>query len=283
MSQEQRPEQRPADRPKPPVEIYVYATNKNFLNIYDALRINKVKIELASYDQESGRQTGIASAWLDSDDLKLLVHLVTNRLFREVICAPTQVAGRFERFGGSSKQDGTIESRTLMIEYDDQGGKFARYPYRLTIANGPGKATQNGAIQPAGEPTSRVQMRIPESDLMKAMLVTRDYVAAYDLINYNRIVAEKTRELRERLEARDQERGERQPAPQPAPRPANPTAPQLASEQRSARQPEAAPTPEQPASPEPAAPSKVTNIRATRPGSPPISNAAANSRRAANQ
>ena len=25
-------------------EIYVYATNKNFLNLYDALRIDKVKI-----------------------------------------------------------------------------------------------------------------------------------------------------------------------------------------------------------------------------------------------
>ena len=35
-------------------EIYVYATNKNFLNVYDALRIDKLKIEIAGYDQAIG-------------------------------------------------------------------------------------------------------------------------------------------------------------------------------------------------------------------------------------
>ena len=91
-------------------EIYVYATNKNFLNVYDALRIEKIKIEVAGYDQASGRQTGIASAWLDVDDARLLAHLITTRQFREVLDR-----GRFEKFGGSDR-DGQVESRTLLVE-----------------------------------------------------------------------------------------------------------------------------------------------------------------------
>lgn len=178
-------------------EIYVYATNKNFLNLYDALRIGKVKIELAGYDKDSSKQTGLAAAWLDADDLKLLAHLVLNRLF-------TATSGnRFERFGGSEKADGQLESRTVTIEWDDGGGKFARYPYRLTIANGPGQKTATGAVTPAGEPTSRVQMRMPEADLMKVMLVASDYVRNYELIHFRSAVAEKVRELEERLARRD--------------------------------------------------------------------------------
>ena len=187
-------------------EIYVYATNKNFLNLYDALRIGKVKVELAGYDKDSGKQTGIAAAWLDADDLKLLAHLVLNRLFT------TAANNRFERFGGSEKADGQLESRTVTIEWDDGGGKFARYPYRLTIQNGPGQKTATGAVTPAGEPTARVQMRMPEADLMKTLLVAADYVRNYELIHFRSAVAEKVRELEERLARRDAQSGPPVPA-----------------------------------------------------------------------
>ncbi len=189
-------------------EIYVYATNKNFLNLYDALRISKVKVELAGYDKDSGKQTGIAAAWLDADDLKLLAHLVLNRLFAAV------ANNRFERFGGSEKADGQLESRTVTIEWDDGDGKFARYPYRLTIQNGPGQKTATGAVTPAGEPTARVQMRMPEADLMKVLLVAADYVRNYELIHFRSVVAEKVRELEERFARRDAQIGPPVPAVQ---------------------------------------------------------------------
>ncbi len=187
-------------------EIYVYATNKNFLNLYDALRIGKVKVELAGYDKDSGKQTGIAAAWLDADDLKLLAHLVLNRLFAAA------ANNRFERFGGSEKADGQLESRTVTIEWDDGGGKFARYPYRLTIQNGPGQKTTTGAVTPAGEPTARVQMRMPETDLMKTLLVASDYVRNYELVHFRTTVAEKVRELEERFARRDAQNGPPMPA-----------------------------------------------------------------------
>src|ERR671932_2582391 len=62
-------------------EIYVYATNKNFLNLYDALRIDKIKLEIAGYDPATNRQTGHATAWLDVDDVRLLSYLVCQRSF----------------------------------------------------------------------------------------------------------------------------------------------------------------------------------------------------------
>ncbi len=124
------------DRSRLSPEIFVYATNKNFLNVYDALRIDKIKMEVAGYDQASGKQTGLAGAWLDVDDMRLLAHLIVTRQFKDVL-----VKGRFEKFGGSER-DGVIESRTLVVDWDPgEGGRFANYPYRLTIANGPGMRT----------------------------------------------------------------------------------------------------------------------------------------------
>src|SRR5690242_9995614 len=196
-------------------EIYVYATNKNFLNIYDALRIDKVKIEVAGYDQSSGRQTGIASAWLDVDDLRLLAHLVITRQFKDVLDR-----GRFEKFGGSDR-DGGVESRMLSVEWDPGvDGKFARYPYRITIANGPGQRTPNGAVQPMGKPTSTQPMRLPEADMIKIMLTVYDYVRAYEAAHHHRIVAQKVREVQEKLAGRAERRLPVAAAPEDEDRPA---------------------------------------------------------------
>ena len=178
-------------------EIFVYATNKNFLNIYDALRIDKVKVEITGYDPASKRQTGHASAWLDRADARLLAHLVSHRLFAGV------TGGKWEKFGGSQRDDGSIESRTLLVEWDEgDGGRFARNPYRLTIANGPGRKTELGAVAPAGEPTARLSMRLTEMDMVKVVLAVGSYIAAYETAHHHRIVAEKMRELEAKMAER---------------------------------------------------------------------------------
>ncbi len=178
-------------------EVYVYATSKHFLNVYDALRIDKFKVEIAGYDPTTNRQTGCASAWLDKDDLRLLAHLVCTRLFVPI------TGGRWERYGGSQKDDGSIESRTLTVEWDEgEAGRFAHFPYRLTITNGPGRRTSTGGVTPAGEPTARLAMRLPEGDMMKIMLAVGDYLHAYEAAHHHRIVAQRVRELRDKLEER---------------------------------------------------------------------------------
>jgi hypothetical protein len=182
---------------RPSSEIYVYATNKNFLNIYDALRIDKIKVEVTGYDPETRRQTGHASAWLDRADARLLTHLVAHRLFASV------TGGKWEKFGGSQREDGSIESRTLVVEWDEgDGGRFARNPYRLTISNGPGKKTSLGAVAPAGKATSLLSMRLTEPDMIKIMLAVGAYISAYETAHHHRLVAEKVRELDAKLAER---------------------------------------------------------------------------------
>ena len=211
-------------------EIYVYATNKNFLNLYDALRIDKVKIEIAGYDPAINRQTGHASAWLDKDDARLLTHLICNRLFAPV------TGGKWEKYGGSQREDGSIESRTVMVEWDEgEGGRFARFPYRLTISNGPGKKTATGGVAPAGEPSARLTMRIPELDMIKLMLALGSYVQAYETAHHHRLVANRLHELRDKLAERSNYQESRQaPVERPTERPAERPAPRTAPEERPA-------------------------------------------------
>jgi hypothetical protein len=194
--------------PKLSPEIFVYATNKNFLNIYDALRIGKIRWEVAGYDKASGHQTGRASAWLDVDDLRLLAHLITTRTFKDVL-----PKGRFESFGGSER-DGAVESRTLVVEWDPgEGGRFAGYPYRVTITNGPGVRSATGAVQPKGEPTSRQSMRLPEADCMKILLAVQAYLTAWEATYHAENVGANLDAQRGRL-------AERAPAAPAAPAPA---------------------------------------------------------------
>jgi len=137
---------------RPSSEIYVYATNKNFLNIYDALRIDKIKVEVTGYDPETRRQTGHASAWLDRADARLLTHLVAHRLFAPV------TGGKWEKFGGSQREDGSIESRTLVVEWDEgDGGRFARNPYRLTI-----QVHKAGVAPGTSAPAVKPQLMLPK-------------------------------------------------------------------------------------------------------------------------
>jgi hypothetical protein len=183
-------------------EIYVYATNKHFINLYDALRISKIKLEIAGYDPATNRQTGHASAWIDLDDARLLSHLVCHRLFTPV------TGGKWERYGGSQRDDATIESRTISIEWDPgDEGRFSRFPYRLTVANGPGRKTETGGVSPAGEPTSRLSTRLPEADMIKLMLALGDYIHAYEAAHHHRLVAQRLQDLRAKLADRAQGNG----------------------------------------------------------------------------
>jgi hypothetical protein len=175
-------------------EIFVYATNKNFLNVYDALRIEKIKVEIAGYDPATNRQTGHATGWLDISEMRLLAHLVTQRQFASV------TGGRWEKFGGSQRDDGMVESRTVTVEWDEgDGGRFARMPYRLTIANGPGRRTPTGAVTPAGEPSARLSMRMSEMDMMRVMLAVDAYIRAHETVYHRQIVEARVQEVSAKL------------------------------------------------------------------------------------
>jgi len=173
-------------------EIVVYATNKAFLNLYDALPIGKVKVELASYDPQSRSQTARAVAWVGLAELKLLTHLVKAQLFGQVL------SGKYEDYGGSDR-DGQVQSRVLRLEWDDQEGRFAKVPYRLTISNGPGQRDGKGRIAPAGKAASQVSMRFGEATMMGILIQAADYVRDWEAAHHEEIVASRMEDLKDRL------------------------------------------------------------------------------------
>ena len=75
-------------------------------------------------------------------------------------------------------------------------------------------------------------MRVPEPDMIKVMLALADYIHAYEAAHHHRIVADRVRELREKLAGRTERFETPEPAPaavsgsRPAPAPA-PAAPAL--------------------------------------------------------
>ena len=181
-------------------EIVTYATQSAFFTAYDCLDIGKVKVEVATYERGQG-QTGRAVAYLDVADLRLVIHALKTAQLE------TLLGGKFEAFGGSQR-DGAVQSRVLRLEHDaGEGGRFARFPLRLTVSNGPGKATANGGVAPDGEPTARVSIRFPLSDLLRLLLETEADLNAYRSAHIERIRAERARELEQKLGRRDSDDG----------------------------------------------------------------------------
>lgn len=186
----------PTNSPKIDAEIYVYATKNRFFNIFDALKIGKVHLQLTSYNAEARRQEGNAHYWLDINEARLLAHLISLTIFRR------ETGGRWQRFGGSTREDG-IESRVLTVEWDTgEGDRFSKVPYRITIANGPGRKSETGSITPAGEPTQKVDLRVPALDMIEIMLALLDYIRAYEAFHYSDIAEARIRKQTEEMERR---------------------------------------------------------------------------------
>lgn len=183
-----------AELPNHP-EIVRYASRSAFFTVYDHLGIGKVKVEVATHEPGRG-QTGRAVAYLDVADLRLVIHALKADRFEALL------GGRFEAFGGSVR-DGAVESRVLRLEEDaGEDGRFARFPLRLTVSNGPGKVTENGGIAPSGEPTARVRVRFSRADFLRLLLEVEAYLDAYLCAHIEGIRAERAAALRRRLRER---------------------------------------------------------------------------------
>jgi hypothetical protein len=147
-----------------------YATNKFFFNVYSALQIERLVVELVRYDREQRCHLDRASAYLSIGRVRLLVHQVLGGL--------TGDGWKHETFGGGFR-DGQVESRIVTFEHDTGQGKFAQYPYRLTIALGAGRRTGTGAITPEGKPHTRVSMRFPADDFVTHCLEIQAFLATH--------------------------------------------------------------------------------------------------------
>ncbi len=154
-----------------PFAIYEYATKKQFLNVFEAIGIDKLKLELVNYDPERRVHLDRGACYLPITKAKIILHdILTNRV-RE---------GWSKEIFGGSERDGQVEARTFKIEFDPgQDGKFARYPFRLSITIGPGKRNATGGIQPDGKPTTSISIRLPVDDMLGIALEIRDYLLVH--------------------------------------------------------------------------------------------------------
>ncbi|MBC7259778.1 MAG: DUF3072 domain-containing protein [Chloroflexi bacterium] len=176
-------------------EIVTYATQSAFFTAYDCLDIGKVRVEVATYERGRG-QTGRAVAYWSVSDLRLVIHALKSGQFDDLL------GGKYEGFGGSVR-DGAVESRVLRLERDaGEDGRFARFPLRLTVVNGPGRLTETGAIVPQGEPEVRVRIRFAVADLLRLLLEVEAYLDAYLCAHIQGIRAERAAALQRRLSGR---------------------------------------------------------------------------------
>jgi len=150
-----------------------YATHKHFLNVYDALGVDRLQWEAVHYDRERRRHIARAFCYLTTTRCKLLVHQVLSGE------AQGQPGWTFEVFGGGMR-DGQVESRLFTVVFDPgDDDRFAKMPWRITIAMGPGKKTSTGGIAPAGQPTTRVAIRLSDADWTAICLEIRDFLTAH--------------------------------------------------------------------------------------------------------
>ena len=147
-------------------------TQRNFCNVYDAIGIERLEWELVSYDREKRVHLDRANAYVPVTRCKLLVHQVLSGL-------AYKQGWKMEVFGGSFRE-GSIESRLFKVEFDPGAdGKFARFPFRLSITIGPGKKTATGGIAPDGKPTTSIWMRFPDDDFQGICLEMRDFLLVH--------------------------------------------------------------------------------------------------------
>lgn len=149
-----------------------YATNKQFLNVYDALAIQRIEWELVDYDLGTRSHRSKANAFIEVDKMRLLAHLVSIRF-------SAYNGWKMDMFTGSER-DGKPESRVFTWSYDlGDKQQFANYPYRLSLSTGPGQRTPTGAYKPAGKPTTQLAIRLSEDDLISMCLTIRDHLLVH--------------------------------------------------------------------------------------------------------
>jgi hypothetical protein len=156
----------------PPFEVVSYATNKNFFNVISALKIERLQVEVIQYDPQKLIHLQRAVAYLPIGKAKLLcLQVLTPGLV-----APGWM---LEVFGGGFNE-GQIVSRVLKVQFDPgEQNRFGKFPWRVTIASGPGKKTGTGGFSPDGKPTTQVSMRFPADDFVLHCIEIRDFLAAH--------------------------------------------------------------------------------------------------------
>ena len=137
--------------------IYDHVTKSRFLHIEDALNIGKIRLFCGEYKKGEGMGKN-TSHFLDVEDARVL--------FNDLSWNKTV---KYTEFKGTA--NGEVTSRVFSANSKEDKVWFE-------LKTGPGKETETGAIQPAGEPTIDISIALTKEEARRLALAVLAYIQA---------------------------------------------------------------------------------------------------------
>lgn len=148
--------------PKENDRIFEYMLKTAWLHVEDALAIGKIKLFAGSYQRGNKEATETAVHYVDVDSIRPLLHDLSWG-------KPVE----FTDFKGTAGDDSVV-SRVLRVNTDKEKGKVW-----FSLASGPGKETDTGAVTPAGKATKKINVGMTLQDARQMAYAVLEYMLAW--------------------------------------------------------------------------------------------------------
>lgn len=147
--------------------IYTVAGNNAFLDVKDMLGTDRKRsrIELFCVNYKTDPSV-TARHFMEPEVFKVIAGDVLRDIFHKVY------PQGFVEYKGGPDKNRRIQSRVLKIICDPA----KRYPYLITIQNGPGKLGENKTVSPDGPPDSETRIFISRFDMHRMCHAVLDYI-----------------------------------------------------------------------------------------------------------
>ncbi len=143
--------------------IYEYMTKATWLHAEAATNIGKIRLFAGSYQRGQGAKQNTA-CFLDIADARVL--------FSDLSWGKRV---KFVDYKGSTS--GNVISRVLRINTDKTGDKIY-----FELSSGPGRASDTGAVMPAGDPTVKINVGMTINDARKLAYAVLEYLLAHAVL-----------------------------------------------------------------------------------------------------
>ncbi|MCL4352199.1 MAG: hypothetical protein M1318_06080 [Firmicutes bacterium] len=145
----------------------------------------KLFLNMTNYDAQGHQPTLYLRHAIDGPTFRMIGQIVLDNLFKQAVQdaefgpdatqilkmdkTSTAYYQYREYKGGRDKKTGAIVSRVMTIAWNDTPGH--KYPWSVTLTEGPGAETPTKAVKPAGTPTQKVQMQLSRAQMRQWMLL----------------------------------------------------------------------------------------------------------------
>ncbi len=147
-------------------QFYQFMTRSAFLHLEDALDIDKVRVFAGKYQRGEGAQA-TAAHFIDLDSARVL--------FSDLSAG--QAAIDYCEFKGSPRgPEGKPVSRVLKVRSGKDGKVWVR------LESGPGKVIGQGAVKPAGEPTTVINVPFTQWQAREMGMAALEFLRAQSIL-----------------------------------------------------------------------------------------------------